>query len=481
MGTLGFLGEWKFREYKRAFREVYMSGAPGGDRAEILRGERSSATTQSEDRPVHQQEKMSQTDDEGITMRGNEKPYYPPFKPGGSNAQNEDEPTSSEPNHRSIRAPGNEKPFHPPSHPKAGSTSKEDELAPSSYPKEPLGQKDDDETIIEKGNEKPYHPPFEPKVSDALDEGEHTSSSGTKRNSVVQELGNEKPYYTPFQPKPSNAPDKEQPPSPSDDTLQQKELDNASATLLSDNHHPKPAENSPSPSPSPSSSWPPLRGLSLGNRPARVLLRSRLRITLHHPPSTSSSSSNPLSLHALNDLTLHRSPSPHLTHLSLSLSSPTSKPARSQNQTHLTTLHSDGLILSTPTGSTAYSLSAGGSIIHPLVNSILVTPICPRSLSFRPLVLRGDMSVGITLGAGSRTRSVMVGVDGVDVEGGLREGGRVEVTGEELVQEDSGAEGGRRWMGGVPCLMRGGGEGDDGWVGGLNGLLKFNYPFGEEG
>lgn len=90
------------------------------------------------------------------------------------------------------------------------------------------------------------------------------------------------------------------------------------------------------------------------------------------------------------------------------------------------------------------------------------------------------MSVGITLGPGSRTRSVMVGVDGVDVEGGLTEGGRVEVTGEELVQEDLGAEDGRRWMGGVPCLMRGGGEGDDGWVGGLNGLLKFNYPFGEE-
>ena len=96
------------------------------------------------------------------------------------------------------------------------------------------------------------------------------------------------------------------------------------------------------------------------------------------------------------------------------------------------------------------------------------------------------MSVGIMLGEGSRTRSVMVGVDGVDVSGGLREGGRVEVCGEELVREDIREDGemgggGRRWMGGVPCLMRGGGEGDDGWVGGLNGLLKFNYPFGEEG
>lgn len=67
-----------------------------------------------------------------------------------------------------------------------------------------------------------------------------------------------------------------------------------------------------------SNQWPSLPGLSLGNRPARVLLRSRLRITLH-PSSTSSA---PQTLHALNDLILHRSPSPHLTSLSLSLSSP---------------------------------------------------------------------------------------------------------------------------------------------------------------
>lgn len=121
------------------------------------------------------------------------------------------------------------------------------------------------------------------------------------------------------------------------------------------------------------------------------------------------------------------------------------------------------------------------------------------------------MSVGISLGEGQRSLSggikrVMLGVDGVEVEGGLCEGGRVEVTGEELRQEEwvaaagrsdaVGQEGeeldanrqgeeevemGRRWTGGVPCLMRGGGEGEDGWVGGLNGLLKFNHPFGEEG
>ncbi|KAI9011731.1 ATP-NAD kinase-like domain-containing protein [Hyaloraphidium curvatum] len=93
----------------------------------------------------------------------------------------------------------------------------------------------------------------------------------------------------------------------------------------------------------------------------------------------------------LNDLVVDRGPSPYISQLELY-----------GDEKHLTTVQADGLVIATPTGSTAYSLSAGGSMVHPEVPAILVTPICAHTLSFRPMLLPDAMELRIVVPRNSR-------------------------------------------------------------------------------
>ena len=80
------------------------------------------------------------------------------------------------------------------------------------------------------------------------------------------------------------------------------------------------------------------------------------------------------------------------------------------NQTHLMDYKADGLIVSSPTGSTAYSLSAGGPILNPTIRGVLLTPICAHTFQIRPLVV-GENDL-IRLKIGNVHQDVIVTLDG---------------------------------------------------------------------
>lgn len=88
------------------------------------------------------------------------------------------------------------------------------------------------------------------------------------------------------------------------------------------------------------------------------------------------------------------------------------------------TFKADGVIFSTPTGSTAYSLSAGGPIVHPSVDCVIVTPICPHALTQRPIVVPGDQLLRVILT--SDVADVYLTIDGKSGHA-LQRGDRLEV------------------------------------------------------
>ncbi|MGZ3514449.1 MAG: NAD(+)/NADH kinase [Thermodesulfobacteriota bacterium] len=80
------------------------------------------------------------------------------------------------------------------------------------------------------------------------------------------------------------------------------------------------------------------------------------------------------------------------------------------NGEYLSTFRSDGLIISTPTGSTAYNLSAGGPIVYPSLHTIIITPICPHTLTIRPIIIPDDVKIRALLK--SRNEEVTLTLDG---------------------------------------------------------------------
>ena len=104
-------------------------------------------------------------------------------------------------------------------------------------------------------------------------------------------------------------------------------------------------------------------------------------------------------VYALNDLVVTKGPFARLIALNIAV-----------NQSPLSVLHADGIIISTPTGSTAYSLSAGGPIVPPHLPCMILTPICAHTLYSRPMVL-GDTDT-ITITPQGQHREIMLTQDG---------------------------------------------------------------------
>jgi NAD kinase len=113
--------------------------------------------------------------------------------------------------------------------------------------------------------------------------------------------------------------------------------------------------------------------------------------------SSSLPASRLLRYHVLNEIVIDRGPAPYLSNLEVVA-----------DGCPVTRVQADGIIIATPTGSTAYSLSSGGSMVHPSVPAVLFTPICPHSLSFRPVLFPHDVVLQIKVPEDARASDSVV-------------------------------------------------------------------------
>lgn len=153
----------------------------------------------------------------------------------------------------------------------------------------------------------------------------------------------------------------------------------------------------------------------MGDEGMKINLRMRFTCTVWRGDSLGGQPAEGEQFEVLNELVIDRGPSPYVSNLELY-----------GDDELLTVVQADGCIFSTPTGSTAYSLSAGGSLVHPDIPAILLTPICPHTLSFRPMVLSDTMALRVAVPRNSRATAYCAFDGKGRIE--LRQGDHVTIT-----------------------------------------------------
>lgn len=110
---------------------------------------------------------------------------------------------------------------------------------------------------------------------------------------------------------------------------------------------------------------------------------------------------------AMNDAVISRGTNAHIIELNLSA-----------GDSEVSKFPADGVIIATPTGSTAYSLSAGGPVVEPGMNAIIITPICPHTMHIRPMIFSGNGDIKIFLSKKDKTSAVLSadGQEAVSIE-----------------------------------------------------------------
>jgi NAD+ kinase len=187
----------------------------------------------------------------------------------------------------------------------------------------------------------------------------------------------------------------------------------------------------------------------MGDRGMRVNLRMRFTCTVFRTTHNKQKRGEVVEgeqFEVLNELVIDRGPSPYVSNLELYGDSEL-----------LTIIQADGCIFSTPTGSTAYSLSAGGPLTHPSIPGILLTPICPHTLSFRPMVLSDTLMLKVCVPRSSRS-TAYASFDGK---------GRVELRRGDCVQVEAG-----RYP--FPTVVGEGGTGGE-WFESVRRALRWNH------